>query len=224
MQRCSLTAETRHWVFDLDDTLYAERDYVRSALTYVGAYAEERFGVRGLASLLVSLNEAGTHDSISVAWERFALPESERTLAVTAMRAHQPDITLSKGAHSVLRHLRQCARPYAIVTDGRSITQRAKISALGCDDAKLISISEETGLSKLDPARFCAIATEFPQGRFVYVGDNPRKDFVAPNQLGWETIMLNHNGRGVHAQELPANPAYHPTRIVSDMSDLLPGL
>jgi putative hydrolase of the HAD superfamily len=36
--------------------------------------------------------------------------------------------------------------------------------------------------------------------RFVYVGDNPSKDFLAPNQLGWTTVLIDR-------------PALRPTRI-----------
>ena len=138
------------------------------------------------------------------------------------MRAHAPSITLSIGASAVIGHLRGSKQPYSIVTDGRSITQRAKIAALGCNDAQYISISEEAGLSKLDPKRFIAVAAKFPPGQVCYVGDNPAKDFFAPKHLGWVTIMLNHKGKGVHSQHLPIDPAYHPDQIVTDLSEIMP--
>jgi putative hydrolase of the HAD superfamily len=36
--------------------------------------------------------------------------------------------------------------------------------------------------------------------RFVYIGDNPKKDFYWANRLGWTTIMLLDNGRNIHHQ------------------------
>lgn len=217
-------AKVRHWVFDLDDTLYPENDYVHSALQYVGRHVEQMFGDDQFAALLLHLWREGSVDPIAQTWLQCALPDAERASVVAAMRAHAPSITLSVGAQAVLARLRQAGRAYAIVTDGRSITQRAKIAALGCLDAENVSISEEVGLSKLDPERFLAVARAFLPGQFYYVGDNPAKDFVVPKQLGWETIMLDHQGHGVHSQTLPHDVTYHPDRVVTDLVDILPEL
>lgn len=216
--------EIHNWVFDVDDTLYAERDYVHSALRYVGAEVEKLFGRVSFAKQLLRLNAEGHPDPIAEAWSQWALPEAERSSIIVAMRAHMPAISLSHGAHSVLAQLRQQGRPYAIVTDGRSITQRAKIAALGCTDAVYVSISQEVGRPKLDPFRFAKVAEFFPPGQYCYVGDNPAKDFFVPRQLGWKTVMLAHEGKGVHPQQLPDNPAYHPDMIVTDLLEILPQL
>ena len=37
---------------------------------------------------------------------------------------------------------------------------------------------------------------------FTYVGDNPRKDFIAPNALGWQTVCLKDDGRNIHRQRV----------------------
>jgi putative hydrolase of the HAD superfamily len=214
--------EKRYWVFDLDDTLYPEKDYVRSALMYLGAEVERVFGEVHFTDLLLDLWLQGVEDPIAQGWLQRAVPDTARTPIIDAMRAHVPSIALSVGASALIGHLRRLNQAYAIVTDGRSITQRAKIAALGCNDAKFISISEEAGLSKLDPKRFMAVATIFPPGKINYVGDNPAKDFFAPKQLGWATIMLDHKGQGVHSQCLPNDPAYHPDQVVADLIELLP--
>lgn len=216
--------EIRHWVFDLDDTLYPERDYVRSALLYVGERVEQLFREKQFADHLLELWQEGTADPISLAWSQRALPEVARVPMVTAMRAHAPAISLSDGAQAVLARLRAQRRSYAIVTDGRSVTQRAKLFALGCVDAHCLSISEEVGLTKLQSARFIAVSAAFSPGLLCYVGDNPAKDFWMPKQLGWSTIMLDHQGRGVHTQGVPDDTAYLPDLIVSDLREILPRL
>ncbi len=213
--------EIRNWIFDLDDTLYAEREYVRSALNFVGAEVERRYDKTEFLALLLTLSQQRHPNPISQAWTQFALPEAERPSMIVAMRAHTPLITLSDSARAVLMLLRRQARPYAIVTDGRSLTQRAKIAALGCDDAAFVSISEEVGLSKLDPARFAAVADALPPGLCCYVGDNPEKDFFAPKLLGWKTVMLDNQQQGIHTQLLPNDHAYHPDRIVIDLKEAL---
>lgn len=213
--------EIRNWIFDLDDTLYAERDYVRSALCHVSGEVLKLYGQDAFAKLLLTLNEQRHPNPIAQAWSQCMLPEAGLSSMIAAMRAHMPVISLSAGAKAVLTHLRQQALPYAIITDGRSLTQRAKIAALGCTDAAYVSISDEVGLSKLDPVRFAAVADALPPGNCCYVGDNPAKDFFAPRRLGWKTIMLDHSKQGIHSQHLPNDPAYHPDYIIADLREIL---
>lgn len=211
-----------NWVFDLDDTLYPEIDYVRSAFDYIGMEVTKLYGRASFAEELLRLNALGLPDPIADAWLQYALPEADLPSIIIAMRAHTPKISLSQGAQSILEELRRQGRPFSIVTDGRSVTQRKKIAALGCNDAAYVSILEEVGLSKLDTARFAAVAERFSPGQFWYVGDNPAKDFFVPRQLGWKTVMLDHQGRGVHAQKLPNDAAYHPDIITTNLLELVP--
>ena len=213
--------KVRNWIFDLDDTLYQERDYERSAFNFVGAEVERLYGYPSFTSLLFKLRGQGSADPITEAWIQCLLPEAHRLKIIFDMRAHYPIISLSDGARAVLQKLRQQSRPYAIITDGRSITQRTKIAALGCGDAAFVSISEEVGLSKLDRARFASVCAAFPFGEFLYVGDNPAKDFFAPKKLGWKTIMLDHREQGIHSQALPDDPSYHPDHIIRDLTEIL---
>ena len=54
---------------------------------------------------------------------------------------------------------------------------------------------------------------------FTYVGDNPDKDFIAPNILGWKTICLKDYGRNIHKQDFSAvsNEAL-PNKMVMNIS------
>jgi len=55
--------------------------------------------------------------------------------------------------------------------------------------------------------------------RFVYVGDNPTKDFIAPNRLGWITVMVRHE-RNLHPAESPPGDA-SPTLTTDSLTELL---
>ncbi|ODU27606.1 MAG: hypothetical protein ABS88_15875 [Sphingopyxis sp. SCN 67-31] len=209
-----------HFVFDLDDTLYFEEDYVRSALRFVGGEVAERFSLANAADRLLVLRAAGEKNPIGRLWDEHGLPPDIRSTVLDAMRAHVPAISLRPDAADFIDVLRADRTAYAIVTDGRSVTQRAKISALNCLDAAYISVSEEVGLLKTDPARFAAVEERLGEGRYVYVGDNPAKDFAAPNGLGWLTIMLVHDGQGVHGQHLPPDRSYHPQFAMRSFAEL----
>jgi putative hydrolase of the HAD superfamily len=88
-----------------------------------------------------------------------------------------------------------------ILTDGRSTTQRNKIKALGLDLwISEVVISEEFGSHKPDPRNYQYFEKVFPGGEYIYVGDNLCKDFVAPNSMGWKTVVLLDRGKNIHKQ------------------------
>jgi putative hydrolase of the HAD superfamily len=43
-----------------------------------------------------------------------------------------------------------------------------------------------------------------PADGYVYIGDNPRKDFIAPRSLGWRTVRIRRDG-GEHETYEPAD-------------------
>lgn len=188
------------YVFDLDDTLYKERDYSRSALTFAGNLIASLFGRNHARDELLALVSQGVALPLDRYWDKARLPHAAKAQIVAAMNAHIPDIALYPAASVVLTRLRLNDAGFSIVTDGRSITQRAKLRALNCLDAKYISISDEVDLLKTDVRRFLDFMTKFPAERYVYVGDNPAKDFWAPNKLGWDTIMVLNSGENIHQQ------------------------
>ena len=208
MQRFSLPPSEIEFVFDLDDTLYFERDYSRSALMFVGKLIAKQYQLQGASTRLLELLDQGASSPIDCLWSELALPADAKSGVVTAMHAHSPDIRLRPDANILLDVLRTKRLGFTIVTDGRSITQRAKLTALGCIDAKYISISEEVGLPKTDYRRFKLIEAKFAARQYCYVADNPENDFVAPNSLGWNTFMLLDGGFNIHPQRQPDNPSF----------------
>ena len=137
---------------------------------------------------------------------------------VDTYRYHTPDICLGKVTESTLAGLRDKGITLGIITDGRSATQRAKIKALGLDrfvaDGTII-ISGETGADKTTSLPFETLANRNPGcSRFLYLGDNPAKDFRWPNAMGWDTVEII-DSEGLHIQphhiEVPRGyRAHHP--------------
>ena len=110
-----------------------------------------------------------------------------------------------------------------MITDGRTISQKNKINALGLErwfDEKNIIVSEEFGSEKTDERNFRYFMESYPDCSYFYVGDNPKKDFVVPNRLGWQTIMLKDNGQNIHKQdEVPMDNL--PQQTIDDLETLL---
>ncbi|MEM9143332.1 MAG: hypothetical protein AAGA86_10125 [Bacteroidota bacterium] len=74
-----------------------------------------------------------------------------------------------------------------------------KINALGLSGiVDTIVVSEEIGSEKPDERNFKVIEHTFPNYNYVYIADNLRKDFISPNQLGWNSIGLIDNGLNMH--------------------------
>ena len=62
---------------------------------------------------------------------------------------------------------------------------------------------------------------KYPQSKYVYVGDNPVKDFLAPNKLGWMTVCLLDNGQNIHLQDFTLSVEFLPQRKIKDITELI---
>lgn len=193
-------------VFDLDDTLYLERDFAFSGYRYVGDWVHERFGRAGFGQKCRALYESGERRHIfNHACEAVGI-EADRELIlrlVEVYRNHPPYIQLSD---DVLRFFARVPGPFGLITDGPEQMQRNKVSALGLEE-HLAHICPTgawpQGYGKPHSRAYELMEDAAPQGaQMVYVADNPAKDFVTPKARGWRTVQINRPGR-VHAPDAP---------------------
>ena len=173
-------------VFDLDDTLYPEEDYVQSGMARVSSKIAEAFGIDTLGLAQEGWRDRG--DWLSAVCT--VLPDAVglKDSLLWAYRSHSPTIRLQTEMQDLVEQVQQDALGWGIVTDGRALTQRLKLRALGLSDWPAWISDDHGGLPKPDPTRFEAIMSRFGPARYVYVADNPFKDFHAPLTLGWQTI------------------------------------
>ena len=114
-------------------------------------------------------------------------------------RYHIPDIKIDKLSLDTLKLIKNKNIKTAIITDGRSITQRNKITALNINKYfDEIIISEEIKSEKPNLKGFKLIMDKFGVKNYCYIGDNLYKDFIAPNKLGWISFMIKDNGKNIH--------------------------
>ena len=217
-------------VFDLDDTLFKERDFVTSSFRVIAREADRRgiISYEKALAILCAGRDGGMAFS-SLAEEVAArapgcgLPEE---WMVNTYRTHTPDIKLDDATESVLAALRERGETLGLITDGRSNTQRAKIKALGLErfiEPRNILVSGETGFDKTHREPFDMIMMRNPaERRYVYVGDNSAKDFIWPNKLGWLTVQLDDaDGVNIHPQSSDRPAAFLPQRHIGSLSQLL---
>lgn len=182
-------------IFDLDDTLCLETDYVKSGFRAIA----DDFCDKRLADKLWQLFE----QSKSNVYQRAGFSEIECERAIDVYRNHKPTLELSKEARSVLEKLGQDGYKLGIITDGRPNGQRAKIEALCLEKLvdKIIVTDELGGIEyrKPNPKAFELMREHFgiEYGEMVYVGDNPAKDFIAPQKLGMKSVYYK-NSKGIY--------------------------
>ncbi len=206
-------------VFDLDDTLYNEVDFLKSAY-------------KSISRMIVGYNYNWLYEEMLLEWrqgldvfeeiEHKYLPWRKHVL-LDVYRYHFPEIVLEQNVFQLLHNFTKQGIILGIITDGRSITQMNKIKALGLDSLILdenIFISESIGYSKLHQYSFLEFISKYPNCEYFYIGDNIMKDFVAPNTLGWTTIGVKDNGKNIHrcSNQLPR--VYKPKFWIENLMEL----
>lgn len=180
-------------IFDLDDTLYSEIEYVKSGFRAVSDYLGG-----GYEDKLLGYFEARQPAIDSLL--KFLGRESEKAKVLEIYRTQTPDIHLFDGVEDVIEKLRAGGKKIGIITDGRPEGQHKKIKALGLDRlVDDIIVTDELGGAQF--RKPCDIAFrimltrwKIVPSRAVYVGDNCAKDFQAPRQLGMKTVLIKNSG------------------------------
>jgi putative hydrolase of the HAD superfamily len=208
-------------VLDLDDTLYPEADYHASGVRAVCEIVEALYG-KQLLSQLQTLHAQGEQDLWGAICRITGMPLTVKNSLLWIYRLHMPIISLSNEIKMVIKYLEANCCAVAILTDGRSISQRQKLRALNLSHLPLY-ISEEYGSEKPNVLRYKRIMQDFPAQIYVYVGDNPNKDFIGPNSLGWKSIGLRGGKHNVHSQACEDLPLENLPQIWIDSLNKLIG-
>lgn len=207
-------------VFDLDDTLYKEVDFLKSAYFEIASWIELHYNKTGVYDFMFSCYMQKKNTFLCINQEYNLNIEIDILLRM--YRAHFPYLTLSEEVQSMLNSLVAENMIIGIITDGRERTQLNKIKALGLD--KYISlancvISESFGYSKPSQEAFLFFQHKYGMADYYYIGDNTQKDFIAPNSLGWTTICVLDDGRNIHKQQ-PVSGEMKPTYEIGIFSKL----
>lgn len=209
-------------VFDLDDTLFPEHQFVTSGFSAVGHWLEDEQGVTGFAETAAALFDAGQRGNIfNLTLDALEIPYDRPFILklVEVYRRHEPVISLFEDARWALSHYQDLSLSLGIITDGFLETQRNKIKALAVEKFfDVIVCTDEFGRKCWKPSEFSyrkimeVIGVDGDQ--CIYVGDNPQKDFVIARKQGWKTIQICREG-GVYSDVVPAEGFAADTRINS---------
>lgn len=173
-------------LFDLDDTLISEKEYVKSGYRaaaeaispYIGESGESIYD--GLWALFA--------ESPQYVFNRFlenrgiAFQKEDILSLIRVYREHVPVIRFHGDVLETLSGLREKGCFLGIISDGYAVTQRRKADALHAGDYfDKIILTDTLGKEywKPSPKAFDMMreASGVPLDETVYVGDNPEKDF-----------------------------------------------
>jgi putative hydrolase of the HAD superfamily len=213
-------------VFDIDDTLYLERAYVSSGFRAAGNWAAQWLSIPDFDRHCLRLFEDGYRGNVfDAALSACGYPSNPELIAglVAIYRSHEPEIRMVEDASEAISQIRS-VWPIAVITDGPVVSQSRKCEALGVTDlANPIVLTGTRGekFHKPQKAAFEFVATRIRARRYVYVADNPAKDFTAPGELGWHSIRIRRAG-GIHChvESGPVLPEFEIPSCV-DLNSLL---
>ena len=212
-------------VFDLDDTLFPEWQYVLSGFRAVDAWLRKAKGLDGFYDRARALLDAGSRGNIFGSALATLGCRGEKELIDTLVevyREHRPSLTLYDDARWAIDVFR-ARGPLGLISDGYLVAQENKLAALRIADAfQAIVLSDALGRDswKPSPRPYQRIMELIPgaPSEFVYVADNPRKDFVTARRLGWATIQIARREGVYHGVE--ETPEHRADAVITSLFEL----
>lgn len=188
-------------VFDLDDTLYNEIDYVKSGFREASKYFANKYQLDVdyfLNIMIENLEKHGRGKVFDNTLKHFnILNKLNIKKSISIYRNHLPNIQLPEESQSILKHYKKLNIPLYLVTDGNKIVQYNKIKSLNIKKYfNKVFITHRYGVKNAKPSPYCFIKIadkeKVDYSDIVYIGDNIKKDFIGIKPLGFRTICLEN--------------------------------
>lgn len=216
-------------VFDLDDTLYLEYDYICSGFRTVSrqiAQLESTLTGQTVYELLLKTYHTADRSTVfNTVLKKLGQSQSPQIIQELIMkyRCHRPTLELPQGSKTILENLSKKYK-LGLITDGTLPGQRLKVESLGIEqyfDSIIYteSLGRENWKPSLLPFENTAKALDIPHEHLIYIGDNVEKDFIAPNKLGWYSIQIKRSNQVHSENDIAENGA--PCMTVSNLLDTL---
>ncbi len=215
-------------VFDLDDTLISERDYIKSGFKYVSKIISDRYKLDNneVYEVMRELFKESSKNVFNRVLDNFNIKykKEEVLYLVKEYREHKPNIEFYKDVIPTINKLRNNGYKLGIITDGYKETQNKKIDVLNCKTLfDEIIITDELGKEYWKPHersyKLMSKKLNVDLSEMVYIGDNEAKDFVTANLLGVKTIRIERIN-GIYKENLLSN-RYKAKYKLDCLEDLL---
>lgn len=195
-------------VFDLDDTLISEKEYIKSGYRHIAGIIEDRYAMdrNQVFDDLMSLFNVSPLNVFNRLYDKYQIEYSKEMILdlVKEYRGHFPDIQFYDDVLPCLSELKRSGVKVGIITDGFAIAQRQKLKAIQVDKYfDEVIVTDELGREywKPHPRAFELMKEKFKVNfdEMVYVGDNPEKDFYISKTYPIKTVRIIRDG--VHREK-----------------------
>jgi carbamoyl-phosphate synthase large subunit len=218
-------------LFDLDNTLYPEEQFVIGGFRAAAQCLATHVGLDAAALLeqmLQILHAEGRGRVFDTVLRTLEIDSSTwLPVLLHEYRSHRPVLSLFPETGGILRVLKDRELPLGLVTDGLASTQRRKIAALGLEaymDAIVCTGELGRGCSKPSPIPFKVALTllDVAPEDAAYIADNVTKDFAGPNQLGMKSVQVCSPGLiGVRAKAPLNDSSFLPQMKAESLTEAL---
>tara|TARA_B100001287_G_scaffold245600_1_gene222993 strand:- start:4547 stop:5236 length:690 start_codon:yes stop_codon:yes gene_type:complete len=194
--------EDHSFVFDLDDTIFYEKDYVISGFHAISRNLFKKKLVNKKFNSLINL-----YNKFSDPFEEFCRQNREikKNELIKIMREHSPKIKARPGFKNLIKLIKENGNEIGVITNGRSKTQRSKFYSLGLHNfVDILIISSEVKLEKPNIKIFDLYQYKSRSKKFIFFGNNPRLD-IRPieNKECWKTVFCKSNLKMVKKYDKP---------------------
>ena len=193
--------QAEYLIFDLDDTLYPQTEYTRQCLYNSCSVFQEYYKLR-IEDVKRAMDQILNKYGIEYKYiynEVFNLLSIDGISHLPQMLEQfhkaKPQITPFPNTQKALTYFKQRNFSLGIITDGPVAVQQYKIQNLGIDSYfSDIVYTDSLGISNRKPST--AGFQEFLKRNSVsplhcvYIGNDPRKDFLPAKQTGMQTVRI----------------------------------
>lgn len=177
-------------VFDLDDTLYDEVDFVKSGFRAISKYLKDEKYYNFMLEVFYHEGSGKVFDKLI---DEFNLDININiNKLIDIYRFHIPTITLPIESLNLLEFASDFK--LGLISDGHYVMQKNKFEVLGLNKfIKHPIFTDFYNTKKPELKPYQMIMNEFKdEKKFIYISDNPKKDFIAVNKLGWIGIRYKN--------------------------------
>jgi putative hydrolase of the HAD superfamily len=190
----------KHISFDLDNTLYDESIYFKSAIDDISKFLEshEQINKKKIELFLWSTlrtNGLHYHHLFDDLLEQFKLDSNYFLKIMEIFKSTTPALDFFKGTPEMLKKLKK-SFGLSIITSGQKENQENKIKLLNAKkyfDLIIFSSTLKEDKPSSIPFQHLLNLTKLESQDIIYVGDNPMMDFKGANDLGIFTIGIKNN-------------------------------
>lgn len=190
-------------IFDLDDTLISERQYIESGYRHIANLLSSRINLdsKEIYKVMFCLFNQDPKNVFNRLLDKFSITYTNDLIKdlVDEYRNHFPELVFYDDVLPCIEKLKENNIRTGIITDGYVCSQKQKLKSVGAYDIfDEVIITDELGREywKPHPKAFEIIREKMDLefSEMIYVGDNPEKDFYISKVHPIKTARICREG------------------------------